>query len=249
MGRQIHQSPGGRNSLIVPQKVPDHEKSYPRGRGGSSDRGFLQRIQRLSFRPHHIVEGADYLRATIPGSRPLHHRRRASPGPHQGSEAYTSGTTTRYEPATRQTLGEEASRRSSRCRTTRLSRPGRTSWRRTHAGRHPRRLVSVPQGHAPHPSELQRLQALCRARPTLPTSTSSSTTERTRRTATTPTTGGGRRWSLPARRQRGQCHLRQTWITGEQKTTKAQRSPNTGGDHRSSRSIPMVGAPDHLHSG
>jgi hypothetical protein len=147
------------------------------------------------------------------------------------------------------TLGEEASRRSSRCRTTRLSRLGRTSWRRTHAGRHPRRPVPVPQGHAPHPSELQRLQALCRAQPTLPTSTSSSAAGRTRRTATTPTIGGGRRWSLPTRRQRGQRHLRRTRIAGEQKTTKAQRSPNTGSDHRSSRSVPMVGAPDHLHPG
>jgi hypothetical protein len=69
------------------------------------------------------------------------------------------------------------------------------------------------------------------------------------RTATTPTTGGGRRWSLRARRQRGQCHLRRTWIIGEQETTKAQRSPNIGSDHRSSRSLPMVGAPDHFHSG
>jgi hypothetical protein len=109
--------------------------------------------------------------------------------------------------------------------------------------------VPVPQGHAPHPSELQRLQALRRARPTLPTSTSSSAAGRTRRTVTTPATGGGRMWSLPARRQRGQRHLRRTRIAGEQKTTKAQRSLNTGGDHRSSRSIPMVGAPDHLHLG
>jgi hypothetical protein len=45
MGPQIHQAPGGRNSPVVPQKVPDHEKSYPRGRGGSRDRGLLQRIQ------------------------------------------------------------------------------------------------------------------------------------------------------------------------------------------------------------
>jgi hypothetical protein len=49
---------------------------------------------------------------------------------------------------------KETSRRSPRRRTTCLLRPGRTSWRRTHAGRHPRRLVPVPQGHAPHPSEL-----------------------------------------------------------------------------------------------
>jgi hypothetical protein len=76
---------------------------------------------------------------------------------------------------------------------------GRTSWGRTHAGQHPRCPVPVPQGHAPHPSELQRLQALRRTRPALPTSTSSSAAWRTRRTATTPATGGGRRWSLPAR--------------------------------------------------
>jgi hypothetical protein len=139
-------------------------------------------------------------------------------------------------------------RRSSRRRTTRLSRPGRTSWRRTYAGRHPRHPVPVPQGHAPHPSELQRLQALRWARPTFPASTSSSATGRTR-TAITPATGGGRRWSLPARRQRGQRHLRRTWITGEQETTKTQRSPNIGSDHRSSRSVPMVGAPNHFHSG
>jgi hypothetical protein len=185
MGPQIHQAPGGRNSPVVPQKVPDHEKSYPRGHGGGRDRGLLQRIQQLGLRPSHITEGADYLRATVPRSRPLHHYRRMSLGPHRRSEACASSTTTRYEPATRQTLGEEASRRSSRRRTTRLSRPGRTSWRRTHNGRHPRRPVPVPQGYAPHPLELQRLQALCRARPTLPTSTSSFAAGRTRRTATT----------------------------------------------------------------
>jgi hypothetical protein len=94
MGPQIHQAPGGRNSPVVPQKVPDHEKSFPRGRGGGSDRGLLQTIQRLGLRPHHIIEGADYLRATVPGSRPLHHYRRASSGPHRRSEACTSGTTT-----------------------------------------------------------------------------------------------------------------------------------------------------------
>jgi hypothetical protein len=52
-----------------------------------------------------------------------------------------------------------------------------------------------------------------------------------------------------ARRQRGQCHLRRTRIAGEQETTKAQRSSDTGGGYRSSRPIPMVGAPDHLHPG
>jgi hypothetical protein len=146
-----------------------------------------------------IAEGADYLRAAVPGSRPLHHLRRASSGPHRGSKACTGSTTTRHKPATRQTLGEETSRRSARRRTTCLSRPGRTSRRRAHAGRHPRRPVPVPQGHAPHPSELQGLQALRRTWPTLPTSTSSSATRRTRRTTTTPAAGGGRRRSLPAR--------------------------------------------------
>jgi hypothetical protein len=109
--------------------------------------------------------------------------------------------------------------------------------------------VPVPQGHAPHPSELQRLQALRRARPTLPTSTSSSAARRTRRTATTPAAGGGMRWSLPARRQRGQCHLRRTRVAGEQETSKAQRSSDTGGGYRSNRPIPMVRAYDHLHPG
>jgi hypothetical protein len=94
----------------------------------------------------------------------------------------------------------------------RLSRPRSTSWRRTYIGRHPRCLVPVPQGHAPHPPELQRLQALHRERPTLPTSTTSPTTRRTRRTLTTSTTGRGRRRSIPARRQRNQCHLRRTWV-------------------------------------
>jgi hypothetical protein len=68
------------------------------------------------------------------------------------SKACTGSTTTRREPATRQTLGEEASQRSARRRTTCLSRPRRTPWRRAHAGRHPRRPVPVPQGHAPHSS-------------------------------------------------------------------------------------------------
>jgi hypothetical protein len=199
MGPQIHQMPGGRNSPVVPQKVPDHEKSYPRGHGGGRDRGLLQRIQRLGFRLSHITEGADYLRGAISGSRPLHHRRRASPGPHRRSEARTGSTTTRREPAARQTLGEETSRRSTCRRTTSLSRLGRTSRRRAHAGRHPRRPVLVPQGHAPHSSELPGLQAFRRARPTLPTSTSSSTEGRTRRTTTTLAAGGGRGRSFPAR--------------------------------------------------
>jgi hypothetical protein len=134
MGPQIHQAPGGQNSPVVPQKVPDHEKSYPRGHGGGRDRGLLQGIQRLGLRPSHIIEGTDYLRTTVPGSRPLHHRRRASSRPHRRNEACASSTMTRYEPATRQTLGEEAPRGSARRQTTCLSRPGRTSRRRTHAG-------------------------------------------------------------------------------------------------------------------
>jgi hypothetical protein len=32
---------GDKNSPVVPQKVPDHEKSYPRGHGGGRDRGLL----------------------------------------------------------------------------------------------------------------------------------------------------------------------------------------------------------------
>jgi hypothetical protein len=64
---------------------------------------------------------------------------------------------------------------------------------------HPRRPVPVPQGHAPHPSELPGLQAFRWAWPTLPTSTPSSTARRTRRTTTAPAAGGGRRRSLPAR--------------------------------------------------
>jgi hypothetical protein len=45
MGPQIHQAPGGRNSPVVPQKILDHEKLYPRGRRSSSDRGLLLGIQ------------------------------------------------------------------------------------------------------------------------------------------------------------------------------------------------------------
>jgi hypothetical protein len=53
--------------------------------------------------------------------------------------------------------------------------------------------MPVPQGHAPHPPELQRLQAFRGERPTLPTSTSSPTTRRTWRTSTTSAQeeGGG----------------------------------------------------------
>jgi hypothetical protein len=41
-------------------------------------------------------------------------------------------------------------------------------------------------------------------------------------------------------RQRSQRHFRRTRVTGEQKTTKAQRSSDTGGGYRSTRSVPMV---------
>jgi hypothetical protein len=135
-------------------------------------------MTRPSSEPY--CKGADYLRAAIPGSKPLHHCRRTSSGPHRRSEACTGGTTARHKPATRQALGEEASRRSPRRRTTRLSRPRSTSRRRTYIGRHPRRPVPVPQGHAPHPPKLQRLQALRWEQSTLPTSTASPTSRRTR---------------------------------------------------------------------
>jgi hypothetical protein len=109
--------------------------------------------------------------------------------------------------------------------------------------------VPVPQGHAPHPPELQRLQALCGERPTLPTSATSPTMRRTWRTSTTPTAGGGRRRSIPARRRRSQCHLRRTWVARKQEATKAQRPSDTGGDHWSSHPVLMVRTPDHLHLG
>jgi hypothetical protein len=57
--------------------------------------------------------------------------------------------------------------------------------------------VPVAQGHAPHPSELQRLQALHGERLTLPTSATSPTTRRTWRTSTTPTAGGGGGGAFP----------------------------------------------------
>jgi hypothetical protein len=41
MGPQIHQAPRGRDSPVVPQKILDHEKSYPRGCESSSNRGLL----------------------------------------------------------------------------------------------------------------------------------------------------------------------------------------------------------------
>jgi hypothetical protein len=104
--------------------------------GDETLRSYLKRFQtqRLGLCLSHITEGANYLRTTVPGSRPLQHRRRASSRPQWRNEACASSTTTQYEPATRQTLGEEASRGSARRRTTCLSRPRRTSRRQTHAG-------------------------------------------------------------------------------------------------------------------
>jgi hypothetical protein len=64
-----------------------------------------------------------------------------------------------------------------------------------------------------------------------------------------PNSRRGRRWSLPTRRWRSQCHLRRTWVARKQEATKAQRPSDTGGDHWSSRPVSMVRAPDHLHSG
>jgi hypothetical protein len=63
---------------------------------------------------------------------------------------------------------------------------------------------------------------------------------RTWRTSTTPTAGGGRRWSLPARRRRSQRHLRRTWVARKQEATKAQRPSDIGGDHWSSHPVSMV---------
>jgi hypothetical protein len=38
MGPQIHQASGGTKLSGRTSNIPDHEKSYPRGRGSSSDR-------------------------------------------------------------------------------------------------------------------------------------------------------------------------------------------------------------------
>jgi hypothetical protein len=80
-------------------------------------------------------------------------------------------------------------------------------------------------------------------------SAASHATRRTWRTSTTPTAGGGRRWSLPARRRRSQRHLRRTWVARKKKATKAQRLSDIGGNRWTSRPVSMVRAPDHLHSG
>jgi hypothetical protein len=57
--------------------------------------------------------------------------------------------------------------------------------------------MPVPQRHAPHPLELQRLQALHGEWPTLPTSATSPTVRRTWRTSTTSTAGGGGGGAFP----------------------------------------------------
>jgi hypothetical protein len=106
----------------------------------------------------------------------------------------------------------------------------------------------VPQRYAPHPLELQILQALRREWPTLPTSTTSPTTRRTRRTSTTSAIGRGRRRSIPARRRRGQRHLQRTQVAREQKAAEAQRSTDTGGDHQCPRPLSVVRTSDHLYS-
>jgi hypothetical protein len=59
----------------------------------------------------------------------------------------------------------------------------------------------------------------------------------------------GRRRSIPPRRRRSQRHLWWTRVSRKQKAAEGQRPSDTGGDHRSSRSIPVVRTPDHLHSG
>jgi hypothetical protein len=45
VGSQIHQVSGRQNSPVVPQKVLDHEKPYPRGHGGGRDRRLLPGLQ------------------------------------------------------------------------------------------------------------------------------------------------------------------------------------------------------------
>jgi hypothetical protein len=66
---------------------------------------------------------------------------------------------------------------------------------------------------------------------------------------TTSTIGRGRRWSIPARRWRGQRHLRRTRVAREQKAAVAQRSTDTGGNHQCSYPLSVVRTPDHLYSG
>jgi hypothetical protein len=140
---------------------------------------------------------------TRPLSEPYYRRHRQPPSSCSGKLIFTSPSTNEL----RTSSGErslhqrhrDASRTSNPTSAGRRGLVKRTSRRRMHARRHPRRPVSVPQGHAPHPPELQGFQAFRRARSTLPTSTSSPAARRARRTATALAAGGGRRWSLLAR--------------------------------------------------
>jgi hypothetical protein len=76
-----------------------------------------------------------------------------------------------YEPATGQTLGKEAPRGGAHRWATCRSSPQHTPRRSVNTGRDPRLPVSVSQGHAPHTAELQRLQTLSWAWPTVPATT------------------------------------------------------------------------------
>jgi hypothetical protein len=59
----------------------------------------------------------------------------------------------------------------------------------------------------------------------------------------------GRGWSIPARRRRGQRHLRRTRVAGEQKVAEAQRPIDTGGNHQCPSPLSVVRVPDHLQLG
>jgi hypothetical protein len=65
-------------------------------RGDETLRSYHKRFQTMRNR----IPEANYLRGAVLGSRPLHHRRRASPGPHRRSKARTGSATTRHELAT-----------------------------------------------------------------------------------------------------------------------------------------------------
>jgi hypothetical protein len=199
---------------------------------------------------------------TRPSSEQYCKRRRLPPSIYLGKQTSTSLPTNeirtsseerslhrRHHDATRTNNPTSVGRRGPRHRTTRLSCPRDTPRRRTDIGRHPRRPMSVPQGHAPHPPELQRFQALHRERLTLPTSATSPTTRRTRRTSATPAEGRGRRRGIPARRRRSQRHLRRTRVAREQKAAEAQQPSDTSGGHQSSCPVSMVRTSNHLHSG
>jgi hypothetical protein len=141
---------------------------------------------------------------------------------HRGNEACTTGTAARRKPATRQTLGEEASRRSPRRRTTRLPRP---------------------EGHPAEASEHWTTSSMPNVRtirtcatPSGPVDISSipsGTTDPSSlyhlpRHEEDPENLGdlnsrkGRRWSIPPCRRRSQHHLRRTRISREQEATEAQ---------------------------